>query len=118
MGDSVPVRAEGLLAVDGLVVNGRAVVGSVEVRVTADLVCRVPAEGGTRDERAAPGVDVQETPPPSVDGVEEDGERARTRRQPLRLDSRVELELRPATGGSTVLEATVYVGAGGRACPP
>jgi hypothetical protein len=109
VGDSAPVRAEGLLAVEGLVVNGRALAASIEVRVVADLVCRVPAEGGTRMRGRLQGWAFRGSIT-LVDGVEQDGGGEDV--EPLRVDYRVDLELRPAAGGSTVLESTVYVGAG------
>lgn len=120
-GDSVPVRAEAVLGIDGLVEDGEPVPAWARGRITADLVCHLPADGGGRMRGRLQGWAYGESvgPADSTDGDGGDGstdggtggggegEGAKP------FDMRVDLELRPVLGGGSELVATLYVPVGG-----
>lgn len=105
VGEAAPVRGELLAAVDGLSFQRQPVSGSAEVRLVADLVCRVPAEGGSRMTGILQGWAFVRAS--SSLGTGDSGEET-----PTRLDVPVELALTPQAGGGAALAATVLLGNG------
>ncbi|HEV2733564.1 MAG TPA: hypothetical protein VGV85_01960, partial [Longimicrobiaceae bacterium] len=120
VGESVAVRGEAVLGVDGVEVGGEPVPLSGRVRLAGtELVCRVPADGGSRmrgrlqgwaftrtdtlAEAAGDGGGTAE----GEDGTGEGGNGEEEK--PFPLDVPVELELRPAAAGGSELAATLYV---------
>lgn len=119
VGESVAVRGEAVLGVDGVRVGGEPVPLSGRVRLAGtELVCRVPADGGSRMRGRLQGwaftrTDTLADAAGAGSGTAEDedgtGSGGNEEETPFPLDVPVELELRPAAAGGTELAATLYV---------
>lgn len=115
-GESVPVRAEAVVGIDGVVIDGEPVPAWARGRIVGDLVCRVPADGGSRMRARLEGAAFGRTRKlgDSADGDgsgdtdgSTDGSGDQEGSAPL--DIPVDLELRPVLGGGSELVATLYV---------
>ncbi|MEW5928561.1 MAG: hypothetical protein AB1941_13920 [Gemmatimonadota bacterium] len=104
-GESVPVRAEAVVGIDGVVIDGEPVPAWARGRIVGDLVCRVPADGGSRTRARLEGAAFGRTR--KLGDSADDGSGDQEGSAPL--DVPVDLELRPVLGGGSELVATLYV---------